>query len=191
MTIVHKNSKKGFTLLEMMLSIAIVTIVSGCLVTLMIGVKDSYVNTYNSDDSTDYAMLYARGFENSFLAVSQDQNGSVAEATWSVGTYTGSDGATHQALCMNGTPVFKLQQMTVQQKGTNTILDKWKIQMNFEYVEYAGSDKSGMVKYTITVTDNYYNPGQVKCVYDGGFYLPHFDNGSVTATGATITYKKT
>lgn len=186
MTVVHKSSKKGFTLLEMMLSIAIVTIVSGCLVTLMIGVKDSYINTYNSDDSTDYAMLFAKGFENSFLGTVQDCNGHPAtNATWKVGTYTGLDGQTHQDLLMNGTPLLKLSQMKVQQKGTNTIVDKWKISMTYEYVM-----ASGMVKYTITVVDNYYDPGVVKCVYNGGFFLPHFDNGTIDShDGTYITFR--
>ena len=194
MVTVHKN-KKGFTLLEMMLSIAIITIVSGCLVSLMIGIKDSYINTYNSDDSTDYAMLFAQGLENSVLATVQDQGAHpVKTAVWKVGTYTGDDGATHTALMMNGTPVFKLKQMQVQPKGKNKIVDKWSITLEFDpttniTASNVGPTK-GMINYTITVRDNYYDPQHpIKCVHNGGFLLPHFDNGTVTATATELTFK--
>ena len=194
MTAVYK-SKKGFTLLEMMLSIAIVTIVSGCLVSLMIGIKDSYINTYNSDDSTDYAMLFAQGLENSVLATVQDHDGHpVSDATWKVGLVTGGDGAKHTVLLRNGTAVFDMKQMSVTPKGSATPVDKWTITLEFDpTTQINGTNKggptNGMVKYTIKVYDNYYNPGVLKCTYNGGFLLPHFDNGTITATATELTFK--
>ena len=180
MTVIHKN-KKGFTLLEMMLSIAIVTIVSGCLVTLIIAIKDAYINTYNSDDSADYAMLFAQGFENSFLAAVQDHEGHPAKnASWKVTSVGG-----HDTLVMNTTPVFTMSMMTVQQKTTNSRVDKWRITMEFSF-----NSSTNMVNYTIKVTDNYYNPGHLKCVYNGGFMVPHFNNGTISCPSANeIVFK--
>ena len=48
-----KSSKKGFTLVEMMLAIAIIMLISGLFVSLIIAVKDSFYRVYNDDDSSD------------------------------------------------------------------------------------------------------------------------------------------
>ena len=68
------SSKRGFTLVEMMLALAIITIIGWTTVALMIATKDSFMTTYNNNDSADYAMLYANGFENSFLAHTQNHS---------------------------------------------------------------------------------------------------------------------
>lgn len=192
MTITYK-SKKGFTLLEMMLSIAIVTIVSGCLVSLMIGIKDSYISTYNSDDSADYAMLYARGLENSVLSKVQDYGTSktVSSATWNIGT----DASTGQkTLLCNGSALFSLNQMKVTPRGQTAAIDKWDIQLTFDsninITKNNLGPTNGMIKYTIKVFDNYTNPGTLKCTYEGGFFLPHFDNGEIKTTnsGSTLQF---
>ena len=52
MKIIKKN-KKGFTLLELMLSIAIITLLSGLLIILVISIKDSFMTVYNQNDSAD------------------------------------------------------------------------------------------------------------------------------------------
>jgi prepilin-type N-terminal cleavage/methylation domain-containing protein len=51
------KNKKGFTLLELMLSIAIILIISGLLVGLIVAIKDGYMTVYNQNDSADYALL--------------------------------------------------------------------------------------------------------------------------------------
>lgn len=178
MRCISKKNKLGFTLLEMMLSIAIITIVSGSLVTVMIAIKDSYLTTYNADDSTDYAMLYAQGFENSFLYHVQHKE----KGEWHI--------KNHEYLMCNGKEVFKLDMMKVTQKGTSTDVNKWLIDMDYKW----DKDKC-MVTYTITVTDNYYNPGVVRCKYSGGFIVPQMIQhgrlkveGTINATGSTIEY---
>ena len=195
MTIIHKT-KRGFTLLEMMLAIAIVTIISGCLVSLIVAIKDSYLSTYNSDDSADYAMLFAQGFENSFLAATQNRSSipSKASYTWSIKKKADANGIMFDTLYKDSTPVFSLSQMTVRRSGESSNVAKWLIKM-----EYSWNSTNGMVNYTIYVIDNYYNPGHMKCVYNGGFLMPHFNGTdyeiSTTAAnadhdGSTITFKK-
>ncbi len=181
MKTIRKN-KRGFTLVEMMLSLAIVGIVSGCLFTLVVAIKDSYINTYNSDDSTDYAMLFARGFENSFLANVQDNSyhSATEDVKWAMGVKNG-----HQVLAMqkgtNTTPVFECRQMTVS-RPNGTQADKWLI-----YMQFSWNDTTKLVGYDIYVVDNYYNPGVVKCKYSGSVYLPHFDNGQIEVYNCALT----
>ena len=68
------SSKRGFTLVEMMLALAIITIIGWTTVALMIAIKDSFMTTYNTNDSSDYALLYSNGFENSYLAHTQNKS---------------------------------------------------------------------------------------------------------------------
>ncbi|SCW36173.1 prepilin-type N-terminal cleavage/methylation domain-containing protein [Ruminococcaceae bacterium YRB3002] len=183
MMMVYK-SKRGFTLLEMMLSIAIITIVSGCLVSLIVAIKDSYLSTYNSDDSADYAMLFAEGFENSFLAKAQGNDTTKKEWVWNVQKKKNSDNVEQDTLCCNNDPVFSLKQMSVTRKNESTPRAKWLIKM-----VYGWDSSSNVVSYTIYVIDNYYNPGHIKCVYNGGFAIPHlndkdFHKGDITVTAA-------
>jgi len=168
-----KKNKKGFTLIEIMLSIAIITIISGLFVALLVAIKDSYLNVYNADDSTDYAMLFAQGFENSFLGTVQDTTEKNV-VKWQVD---------NSVLKKNGAEVFTTNQMKVQTKGTTTIKDKWTINMTYEV-------SKNVITYHVTVIDNYYNPGNVTCVYDGSFAILHFDNGTISVEdgGATIVY---
>lgn len=183
MRMVNK-SKKGFTLVEMMLSLAIIAIVSGCLYTLVFAIKDSYLNTFNSDDSTDYAMLFARGFENSFLASVQDNTvfaGSKKKITWKIGL-----NGTEQALLKSveggaTTPVFTCAQLKVIPSGSSTPVDKWKIYMTFDW-----NNATKVVTYTVYVVDNYYSPGVVKSAYTSSVYLPHFDNGTIVVSNPAL-----
>ena len=85
MKMINKN-RKGFTLVEMMLSLAIIMLLGGVLVTLIVSISNSFTTTYNIDDSADYAMLFAKGFENSFLSNSQKGGASGSECYWHVTT---------------------------------------------------------------------------------------------------------
>lgn len=189
MEIKHKN-KKGFTLIEMMLSIAIVTIVSGCLVSLVVGIKDSYINTYNSDDSVDYAMLYGKWLENSVLSTVQKSEGlAKGTSTWQV------SGGKLTKTGIGGTETLDLNQMKVTPKGKSAPIDKWKITLEFDksidITKTKAGSTNGMIKYTIKVYDNYYDPkAPLKCTYSGGFLLPHFDNGTIKASpdGSSLTF---
>lgn len=163
MKIIKKN-KKGFTLLELMLSIAIITLLSGLLIILVISIKDSFMTVYNQNDSADQAILYGRAFEQAFL---RDTCTSQTTKTF---IYK-MDNTTYKLLC-NNKPVIEPK----QSKTLNGTKDKWIIQMYFNY-----SDINKMVNYRIQMYDNYYNPGKLTYTYDGGFMIPHYTKKVLTS----------
>ena len=75
-----KKSKKGFTLVEVLLSLAIIMMIGGVIAGLCASIGSSFATTYNINDSADYAMLFGKGFENSFLSITQGAG--VATQTW-------------------------------------------------------------------------------------------------------------
>ncbi len=164
-----RNSKRGFTLVELLLAMAIITIIGWTTVALMIAIKDSFMTTYNVNDSADYALLYANGFENSFLAATQ--NGT--KATFRIRE-------TDSVLCADysSNEVFQPSQMkTVRLKDKATV-DKWKVRMYFKFQEDASDptklSTSQGIKYKIFVLDNYYSPNlKVMSVYEGTIWPPH------------------
>ena len=167
MKLIHR-SKRGFTLVEMMLALAIITIIGWTTVALMIAVKDSFMTTYNTNDSSDYALLYANGFENSFLAHTQNK------AEGKFGTRTDSvlqDTDSHA--------VFNPRQMkTTRQTAPHDVVDKWVVRTYF-YVNPA--DASQRVQYKIFVIDNYYAPTfRVTSVYEGSVWAPHMGTGKLS-----------
>src|SRR5574344_2738497 len=72
MICIRKN-RRGFTLVEMVLSLAIISIIFGLTTTLVVCVRNSFMSTYNLNDSSDYAVLYGSGFENSILSHTQNR----------------------------------------------------------------------------------------------------------------------
>lgn len=160
------KSKKGFTLLELMLSIAIILMISGLLVGLIVAIKDAYMTVYNQNDSADYALLQARTFEQSFLgnAFNGDNDASFE--------YTIKD---NQLNC-NNTPIVVFNQMKTQGGAK----DKWSIVMGFKY-----EDTTNLVRYRVCMYDNYYNPGKLAYIIEGGFLLPHYDR-EITISGSNI-----
>ena len=160
----NKN-RRGFTLVEMMLALAIVSIVFGLTTALMISIKDSFIMTYNLNDSSDYAVLYGYGIENSVLA----KVSSKEKATWQIATYEDEDAGISQncvLMCDDKNYVFLPSQMkTKDSKGD--VVDKWVVET---YYKVNGS----MVSYIVIVKDNYYNPTKpVLCKYEGSFWIPH------------------
>ncbi|MBP5655836.1 MAG: prepilin-type N-terminal cleavage/methylation domain-containing protein [Clostridiales bacterium] len=171
---ISKKNKKGFTLLEMMLSIAIIVMISGLLVTLIVCIKDSFMTVFNQNDSADYAMLFARGFEQSFL-------GKVVNETSdpSYEYHVGVNGAGSYRLFCNSHSVFD----TAQSRTQNGTVEKWEIKMGYKW-----DDSRNMVLYKVYVWDNYYNPGKLAYIYEGGFMIPHFSDqiGEITVSGSNI-----
>ena len=113
------KSKKGFTLLEVMLSVAIIAIIGGLYVTMLLSVHESHNTIYNIDNSTDYAMLYAKAIENNVLGTVQDEN--PANATWMV------DPSQNCLITKNGKPIFTLKQNQVGAAGARK--NKWNVTM--------------------------------------------------------------
>lgn len=171
----HK-SKKGFTLLEVMLSIAIIAIIGGLYVTMLLSVHESHNTIYNVDNSTDYAMLYAKAIENDVLGSVQDENPD--NATWMV------DPAQSCLITKNGTPIFTLKQNQVGGPGAKK--NKWNVQMTFDVdaQKLDAQTYNYTVKYDITVVDNFYDPGRITAQYSSSFVVPHFGNGTIEATGS-------
>ena len=155
----------------MMLALAIIAIVFGLTTALMVSIKDSFVMTYNLNDSSDYAVLYGYGIENSVLAkVSKKESG-----TWKIDTYTDSDSGESQncvLMCDADNYVFLPSQMKTRDSN-GVLVDKWIVET---YYKVEGS----MIKYIVIIKDNYYNPTKpVMCKYEGSFWIPH---SSVTLT---------
>ncbi|MBO4579510.1 MAG: type II secretion system protein [Clostridiales bacterium] len=171
---ISKNNKKGFTLLEMMLSIAIILMISGLTVILIVTIKDSFMTVYNQNDSADYAMMFGRGFEQSFL------DKVVNEHTDNTFKYQVAEISGHSyRLQCNGNSVFS----PAQNRTANDTKDKWLIKMGYKWDE-----SRNMVYYRVYVWDNYYNPGKFVYVYEDGFMLPHFSDsiGEISTSGSAI-----
>ena len=55
------KSKKGFTLVELVLAIAIIVLISGVVAGICASISNSFITTYNIDDSSDYASIIRFG----------------------------------------------------------------------------------------------------------------------------------
>ena len=170
------KSKKGFTLLEVMLSVAIIAIIGGLYVTMLLSVHESHNTIYNIDNSTDYAMLYAKAIENNVLGTVQDEN--PANATWMV------DPSQNCLITKNGKPIFTLKQNQVGAAGARK--NKWNVTMTFDVdsQKLDAQTYNYTVKYEITVIDNFYNPGRETAHYNSSFVVPHFGNGQIEVAGS-------
>lgn len=161
------KSKKGFSLVELVLAIAIIILIGGVIAGICGAISNSFVTTYNIDDSTDYAMLYARGFENSFLAYSQSKNG-VANDTykWKIKDAKGDVGTIPTLVVTTGSgdkAVFDPQFL-----GQDDAKAKWNITMFYKF-----DSSTACVMYRIFIKDNYDDTAITR--YDGSFWLPRFE----------------
>ncbi len=165
-----KKNKKGFTLVELMLAIALIALISTLFISLMVAIKESYQRTYNANDATDYAQLYAQAIENVIL---KDTQRNVASGSTFVYQVNGTD----STLMVNGTPIFQLEQMTNRDGVV-----KWNIYIdkNNTYFE----EDSGIFHYKFILVDGYNyefgHPGTVQLEYEGAFWIPHFNQGTFT-----------
>ena len=162
------KNKKGFSLVEMVLAIAIIILIGGVIAGICASISNSFVTTYNIDDSTDYAMLYARGFENSFLAYSQAKNQHKNDAyTWYIKDAAGSSGTIPTLTVTTGVgdeAVFNPQFITNDPTGKS----KWNVTMFYKF-----EPGTACVLYRIFIKDNYDNG--VITRYDGSFWIPRFE----------------
>ena len=175
-----KANKKGFTLLEMMLSIAIIVLVSGLFVSLILATKDSYYRTYNRNDSTDYAALYSQALENQILRDWQMmptindtiKYGITVDGTSSLAREVG--GGFHSP-----TPIFNLSQMTNKNGDI-----KWEIYIG----NVVWDETNNKLTYTIYIVDNYYNPGSLQSTYTSSIWLPvHNDEFNYSQNRVTFS----
>ncbi len=171
MKMINKN-RKGFTLVEMMLSLAIIMLIGGVVVSLVVSISNSFTTTYNIDDSADYAMLYAKGFENSFLANSQKPFASGSECYWEVKPNA-------------GVPTLRVK--TPENSDEVSVFDpqflgsssnpKWNIMMFYKW-----DAATECVYYRVLLKDNL-NATDYTYMYEGSFWVPRY-NDRKTNSGA-------
>lgn len=165
----QRKKKVGFTLVEVILSVAIILMIGGVIAGVCVSISDSFITTYNVDDSADYAMLYAKGFENSFLKYTQvSENNAGKTCSWYMSNPE-QDSTTVPLLQRKDgdgvvSSVFEPNFMSAS--GTKP---KWVVAM-FYYYE---SDKA-MVNYRIFIKDNYSDTDFIYR-YDGSFWVPRYE----------------
>ena len=166
------KNRKGFTLVEMLLSLAIICMIGGVIGGLCVSIANSFTTTYNIDDSADYAMLYAKGFENSFLATTQGKGKNKDNWVWTISNTKGVSGPPLLQVTKNGKNPENV--FTPRFIGTNSTPSKWSVIM-FYAVDKVGSGEkaSVLVKYRIYMRDNYSKTSYIYR-YDGSFWVPRF-----------------
>ena len=180
------KNRKGFTLVEMLLSLAIICMIGGVIGGLCVSIANSFATTYNIDDSADYAMLYAKGFENSFLACTQGSGVKTNEWSWEVTNTKG----------VNGPPLLQVTKpsagtsnvFTPRFIGTSSTPSKWSVIMFFAVDEKSNASESVLIKYRIYMRDNYSRTSYIYR-YDGSFWVPRFYERAKLA-GADATNRK-
>lgn len=162
----HNKNKFGFSLLEMVLAIAIIVLIGGVIAGICASISNSFVTTYNIDESADYAMLYARGFENSFLATTQLDASNGNSWEWTIANPKGLNGTTPLLTVKkpddSTEPVFNPRFMTSDDASDD---NKWGISMFYMY-----DDTNEVVYYRVFIKDNYQSNFVSR--YDGSFWVP-------------------
>lgn len=168
-------NKNGFTLVEMLLAIAIMLLISGLFVSLVIAIKDSFYRVYNDDDSTDYAMLYAQALENQILYDVQND----FKGTYYINTdflFCSTSNSDNNQFTDDSHNTFATLKDFNKTKDGNV---KWRIYLSASY-----ESSTGLLSYTIYVVDNYDNPDTLVQAHSGQMWIPV--HGS-TYTDPTVT----
>lgn len=173
-----KKSKKGFTLVEVLLSLAIIMMIGGVIAGLCASIGSSFATTYNINDSADYAMLFGKGFENSFLSITQRPGVATQTWTWYM-SKPGESGSTVTVPTLmvkdskgSDTPVFHPQ--FLNKAGTNET--KWDIYTFYKKTETVNSEtgeKAIVILYRIFVVDKENKNFAYR--YDGKLWVPRFE----------------
>ena len=165
-------SKKGFTLLELMLAIAIALVISGLFISLIVAIRTSFYRAYNDDDCTDIAAMYARALENQILY--DVQNGVTDTIT------IDSDG-----VLTSTANNFGFADRIVNFNNSSSE-QKWDIRMLAYY-----NEQTGEFIYKFYFIDLYVNPGYCHYVYEGSFWIPEYpgfiNNADYTVNGGATT----
>lgn len=206
------KNRKGFTLVEMLLSLAIICMIGGVIGGVCVSISNSFVTTYNIDDSADYALLYAKGFENSFLDCTQGSGAKNKEWAWYIDNPKGVSGAPLLKVSKpSGTPGAGVSNVfTPKFIGNSSTPSKWSVIMFFNVEEKASTGSEDgiynavLVNYRIYIKDNYARTDYIYR-YDGSLWVPRFyeraalagadaanrkvyvDTGSAGMTEATMT----
>jgi len=165
-------NKKGFTLLEMMLAIAVSLVISAVFLSLIVAVRTSFYRAYNDDDCTDIASMYAKALENQIMY--DVQNGITDTIT------IDSDSVLRSSANDFGfdTNITNFNNSSSEQK--------WDIRMICYFDE-----QTGEFIYKFYFIDLYVNPGYCHYVYEGAFWIPEYpgfiNNADYTVNGGATT----
>ena len=146
-------SKKGFTLIEMLLAIAITLIISGVFLSLMISISSSYYRTYNDVDCADIAAMYAEALENQVLYDVQNHVEDDIYIDASTGYLKGGS--------INFDSITDFNHASTGRK--------WDIRMLCTY-----DKNTGEFRYTFFFIDMYVNVNYLHYVYSGSFWIPTY-----------------
>ncbi|SMC68997.1 prepilin-type N-terminal cleavage/methylation domain-containing protein [Oscillospiraceae bacterium] len=172
---VTKNYKKGFTLVEVMLAVAIVVLISGLFVSLIIATHESYYTTYNYNDSTDYCQMFAKMIQDKIQADRQD-------TSFTTGSRKYVMNASICQFCPSGstTPVVEMPRVYARDGS----VPKWV----FCVSDVRFNESTGMCDIDITVVDAVHDPGTVLYTYTFGFYVPNYqENHKIKITEGSNT----
>lgn len=156
-----KCDKRGFTLVEMMLAIAIALIVGGLFITLIVTIRSSYYRAYNDDDCADIAAMYAEALENRVLYCVQHRQSD--KITLSADDYI----LTSEHADLGFTSIENFNKSSVA--GEATLRTKWVIRMVCDF-----DNTTGEFTYVFYFLDNYIQPGYLHYVYEGSFWIPSY-----------------
>ncbi|MCR5804856.1 MAG: type II secretion system GspH family protein [Clostridia bacterium] len=152
----RNKSKKGFTLLEVMLAVAIMAMCAGIFFSLILVVVKSHTNVVAANDMEDYAILNARAFENSIINCQKVNVSGSGSKTIKI---------FKNKLVKNNIPLFNLQQYDIVPSG-----DKWKVEFQCKV------NANGVVEYKFTLTDragSMQGINNYTYVYENTVYVPH------------------
>ena len=169
-----KGTKAGFTLIELMLAIAIILLISGMFVSLIIATNSSYYTTYNYNDSTDYCQMFGKIIQDQILADRQDDTFSSGAAR----SYLMNSSICQFCRAGSSTPIVEVPRVA---DGSGTL--KW----IFAVSDVTFDTDSNIATIKINVIDNYRTPGNVLYNYDLTFWVPNLESSSGSAVGDTIT----
>ncbi len=169
-----RKNRKGFTLVEMILVVAIVSLLGVVIAGVCASISSSFGTTYNIDDSADYAMLYSRGFENSFLANTQGSGSAGNKWKWYVNDPKDglSSVPTLRVVTPDGHNSAVFQPKFI---GNTTTNYKWSIRMFYFF-----DDTDKVVYYRIFLKDNFSKTHYIY-MYDGKFWVPRFEERATYA----------
>lgn len=167
-----KTNKFGFTMIEMLLAIAICLIISGLFISLIVAIRSSYYRTYNDDDCADIAAMYAEALENQILLdIQNDENDTIS---------IGSDGILTNT---NTTHPLEFDLIDDFNRASDAATQKWDIRM----ICYFNADTNEF-RYQFFFVDKYVMPGYLHYVYEGSFWIPYYAPFNVHNMGSGDEY---
>lgn len=168
------KNKKAFTLVEMLLAVAIFIMSIAIFFSVIVLVVKSHNNVSSINDLADYAMLNGKAFENTIQNAKKLGSGSNV-----------IDVNASNQLCLNSAPLFNLEQYKTIPDGSQ---NKWTLSFTYEI------KANGVVDYVFTVKDTsipsmdglYVENGYD---YAGSVYVPHLKATDITVGGGSGSFQ--